>query len=106
MAYANAPSDKDRAAISLEAIKVKRETGIGIPDLRSRTDLLSTVKPTGVKKAGAGQEVAGQGQVVSEVPSVVPSAVKKAKIVPLVEQSDAVHFCSDIIFFDDNSCPW
>lgn len=89
LAYANAPSDKDRASIRLEAIKVKRETGIGIPDLQSRTELLSTVKPTGVKKAGAGQEVAGQGQVVSEVPAVTPSAVKKAKIVPLVEQSDA-----------------
>jgi hypothetical protein len=91
LAYGNAPSDKDRASIRLEAIKVKRETGIGIPDLRSRTDLLSEVKPTGVKKAGTGQSVAGQGQgqAASEVPAVAPSAVKKAKLVPLVEQSDA-----------------
>lgn len=90
LAYVNAPSDKDAAAIANDGVRLRFETGISGASPKSRSEFLGRQVPAVQPAAGAAK--AGQvPSVVAEVPAATPAKATETKeFVPLVERPDSV----------------
>jgi len=90
LAYVNAPSDKDKATIANDAVRLRFETGIAGTVPKARSEFLGRQVPAVQPAAGAAK--AGQvPSAVAEVPAVAPAKAPEAKeFVPLVERPDSV----------------